>query len=431
MWVGRTSGNTQLERLIMESSTHIVPVDCISDLQKKIDKLNRKAVKIGTTPITLTLGDKIILSETYDHEWVVRTADDKRRFGPRTVECQEVTVAGEAPKYDGWMFIATLEPVGDKNLIRAIEGIEGLSAYRETVGICEHCNKTRRRNDTYVVQHNDGTRKVVGKSCLKDFLGHTNPNQLAAWAAMILQLEEIAAGYADEDAYERCGTSSWPLEEFLPAVSGCIRANGWASRTAAKENFGTVSTADQVLYVLQMPHGEKRNKAYAEIAPSQREIDRASAALQWCQDGVDFADNDYLMNLNVIAQAGSTTAKQAGYAASMLIAHAKFEDRELERKKRDERPESHHIGNIGERLEMTLTCERIHEVESDYGCSGIHKLVDQDGNDLTWFASGSATWIDEGETVTVKATVKKHDEFRGRKQTIVNRVKEVKVPATV
>ena len=61
-------------------------------------------------------------------------------------------------------------------------------------------------------------------------------------------------------------------------------------------------------------------------------------------------------------------------------------------------------------------------VEGTYGVTGIHRLRDEQGNLLVWFASGSTEWLKEGETVKVKATIVSHDEFRGEKQTKVNRV---------
>ncbi len=59
--------------------------------------------------------------------------------------------------------------------------------------------------------------------------------------------------------------------------------------------------------------------------------------------------------------------------------------------------------------------------ENDFGVTGIHKLVDMSGNDLTWFASGGRV-IDDGSTVWIAGSVKDHSEFNGRKQTILSRV---------
>jgi len=51
----------------------------------------------------------------------------------------------------------------------------------------------------------------------------------------------------------------------------------------------------------------------------------------------------------------------------------------------------------------------------------LHKFLQDGSNVLVWFGSKELD-VALGETVTIKATVKRHDEFNFVKQTIVNRV---------
>lgn len=418
----------------MATSTHFVPVTSIDDLRSKIAKLAKRAARIGCEPITMVEGATVTLHETRDmREWIV---DPQMATTGKVVDAITVTVTGETPKFAGWQFLATLEPLGEENIIRTyVDAGEdtNLSEYRSRIGECDHCCKQRRRKDTYVVQHDDGSRKMVGKNCLRDFLGHSNPNQLASFAELILELEAIAGEYCDDESYERCGVASWDIDMFLAMSSAAVRSFGWTSRSAARDSFdGKVATADIVVaHLSAKTHDDNWAEMDKKLTPAKREADRASEALQWCLTHVPAEDNDYLTNLRLIAQTGRVTSRHAGYAASMLIAHAKFEERQLESQRREDRPESHHIGSVGERLTLKVTCEKIIETVSDWGCTGIHKLVDEAGNDLTWFASGSSEWIDEGATITVKATIKSHDAYNGRKQTVVNRVKEFTPKAKV
>ena len=64
------------------------------------------------------------------------------------------------------------------------------------------------------------------------------------------------------------------------------------------------------------------------------------------------------------------------------------------------------------------------EREGDYGLTTILKLADESDNILTWFASGSKSY-QKGDKVSLKATIKKHDEFKGVKQTVITRAKEI------
>ena len=48
---------------------------------------------------------------------------------------------------------------------------------------------------------------------------------------------------------------------------------------------------------------------------------------------------------------------------------------------------------------------------------------DETGNEFTWFTGGAKGFV-VGDAVTVKATVKRHDVYRGVKQTVLNRVQK-------
>jgi len=102
----------------------------------------------------------------------------------------------------------------------------------------------------------------------------------------------------------------------------------------------------------------------------------------------------------------------------------------------DDRPPSNWIGAIGERVVATVTVHRVKlvgDVDSPYGPRYLHVMTDAAGNEVRWFGStrlqvpvegrpGALRGVEDGETVRVKMTVKRYEEYQGRKQTIVSRV---------
>ena len=50
-------------------------------------------------------------------------------------------------------------------------------------------------------------------------------------------------------------------------------------------------------------------------------------------------------------------------------------------------------------------------------------MEDKNGNNIKWFSSGTTTYLEDGQTYKIKATVKKQEEFKNKKQTIVTRLK--------
>jgi len=66
---------------------------------------------------------------------------------------------------------------------------------------------------------------------------------------------------------------------------------------------------------------------------------------------------------------------------------------------------------------------QLRTVDGQYGLSTLVKLVTDEGNLLSWFASGS---VDEdvcvGDRVTVVGTIKRRSEYRGTRETQLTRV---------
>jgi len=83
------------------------------------------------------------------------------------------------------------------------------------------------------------------------------------------------------------------------------------------------------------------------------------------------------------------------------------------------------IGSEGERLDLTVTVEKILAFENGYGGTYLHIMRDEEGNRLVWFASAtskSGNQMEEGETWAVRGTVKTHDRYQGERQTRLTRV---------
>ena len=89
---------------------------------------------------------------------------------------------------------------------------------------------------------------------------------------------------------------------------------------------------------------------------------------------------------------------------------------------------SEYIGEIGKRMELTLTLERRTWFETEsyagYGMTTtwIHCFKDEHGNVLVWKTSNCLD-IEEGETIKCKATIKDHSVYRNKKQTLITRLK--------
>lgn len=93
-------------------------------------------------------------------------------------------------------------------------------------------------------------------------------------------------------------------------------------------------------------------------------------------------------------------------------------------KEGSEKKVSSWVGYQGERKTFSLTIERLIPTSSEWGNSYLHSSKDEDGNVITFFNRNKLG--EEGETITITGTVKKRDDYKGIKQTVLNRVKVAK-----
>ena len=90
---------------------------------------------------------------------------------------------------------------------------------------------------------------------------------------------------------------------------------------------------------------------------------------------------------------------------------------------------SEYIGEEKERLrDLHVTLVGSRTVESYYGTSILYTFKMGD-NVLTWFCSGAGLDedIENGDTILLTGTVKKHQIYNGVKQTVLNRCKAIKI----
>ncbi|HEY8425534.1 MAG TPA: hypothetical protein VIK73_05920, partial [Limnochordales bacterium] len=87
--------------------------------------------------------------------------------------------------------------------------------------------------------------------------------------------------------------------------------------------------------------------------------------------------------------------------------------------------ESRHIGRVGERIEAVVEVVRTLHLDGDWGGSVLHVMRDDDGNELVWFAS--RTELQVGRRYRIRGTVKRHEEYRGRKRTVLTRCRAEEV----
>lgn len=99
---------------------------------------------------------------------------------------------------------------------------------------------------------------------------------------------------------------------------------------------------------------------------------------------------------------------------------------------------SQYVGNVGDKYNSVVTYNGSAHFEvksfSGYGTDTmyVHNFTDANGNKIVWKTGKSlGTWLDngdwlhyeDGDTVTLKGTIKEHKEYKDEKQTVLTRCK--------
>jgi hypothetical protein len=390
------------------NDSFFIPTIHINNFLEAIEKLNRKAKKLGFAQIVVTPHDefgkeKYRRTTRYAGEGEEVTREYK-------VTTQKFSVVGQTPQVSGWVFLAALDHTENGNIISKLNSeVEIPEEYSYCSNSCDHCGHNRNRKKTYLIKKGE-TLKQVGSTCLEDFLGKDGLAQAVCAAEQLWDYQTIKTHMSDFDSYWN-GTpsveSGIPIEEYLATVVALIEENGWVSRKKAGESFGLTSTSDQA-WQLIMKKESKVNESHILIAEK---------AIEWAVNMP--TKSEYERNIQIIAKNGAVRWNDAGFAASIITAYQGHCDRVRAAHNSATKP-SEFQGKVGEKIEFTATLLKSLVFDSFYGRTNMLILQDDAGNIYKW-STGSFVNTVTGQKYSVKATVKDHVVYQGQNQTVLNR----------
>ena len=392
------------------SENHIYKIPAINmfRLEQEIAKLNRRADKLGVEHIKIN----IVGTSKEIHK-----SDFGFEFDYLINHC---VVEGEIITLKGWKLVAVLEQQSNKEmLVRELPGKICPVVYRNAnTAQCDHCGLKRRRSKLYILQNGDDY-KQVGKSCLSDFLNQKDLDSLFFKAEQLLSIGSIA----QEAQEENWGSSSdlcVPLEKFVIVCAMLIRCFGWVSKSTSYENNGSGSTCS-----LAWELCTKINKStYEELLKNknavfkQEDFELAKKAINWAVNIDASVSDNYLFGLGVCCRQQAVRISSSGFVASVIKAYEKNNQGTDEKSSKQLK----HVGNIGDRIQLNnLKIDHMTNIDGQYPKTLV-KFLDEEGNILTWFASGFPDWLEVNKIINATVTISKHDMYRNMPQTVIKRV---------
>lgn len=323
----------------------------------------------------------------------------------------------------------------DGKIFNFVNGYGDLAKYTsKDLCECDHCHINRHRVHSMILRSKvDGTEVVVGSSCLKDFLGH-DPEA----AVYMLQFLSSFEGFGRaDDVTEKYTFISLQLATELVLYS--VKHAGWHFMPRAKaRDLGCAATADVVCEVYNdlstrgtPVYPDFRDAIYTDFFKAT--VPKILEQAQALADNLGESElSDFDQKIAIMANRGCVDLSTS-FQISIYTAWAAKKILEIVNPERTSKVASEHFGSVGEKLIITVIPDRHNTHDGDYGTVHIISgVVSGTSNRWTWFGTGAAVWrlVDENGIVisdefVISATVKKHEDNKFGKTTVLTRVKVI------
>ena len=347
---------------------------------------NKKAIKLGCPEIKYEISEPFV-------QWV---QEEQRHY-----EYVNVTVDESEIKLKGWGVNGRIDDLEGSIIV---SGFSDMSAYRNiSMSRCDHCNESRARKHLVLVS-NGQEEKVVGSTCLTDFVGHGSALSYLSAMSWVMNLQESL----DEEGFSSGSSDGvYAVQEIVALSAAATRLYGYVSRAKAEEEYSQ-STADAIRGHLFSSYPN----AKIDVSEEDREI--AAKAVEWL-DTVE-ENSDFFYNLKTIISKGYTKNRFIGFVVALIPMYLKSLN------KVSQEP-SEFIGEVGQKkVKITAECVSIVTLSGNYGTSWM--FIMKAGSNVIKYVS-AAFDAKIGEIYNLEATIKDHAVYNGTKQTVITRAKIV------
>lgn len=401
-----------------------------------------------------------------------------KKHNPRVhsfvTEIYELSIVDILKPDDEWIILGTIDHV--EGILKPAPGqnipMENIPETLQGRSTCDHCHKIIGRNKTVFIQ-NLKTKEIirVGGSCIKYYLGYdyekildllSQISMIQSWS-ISRPLHNIWQGYAYD-----WGEPEETITNIIKYFIWFAKNKGYVSKaTATKWNEDKAqelrqkgeneydfapkqSTKDMVNgdindfnspprrsdykksydYERAMEEWEKRVEEYHKRISNIKdsEVDEVVKFIE------ENKDNNFVFNAwNFMRNDKTIKLRLMNYITSVC---SYFWGKMKREEPKIEKQESNWVGTVGEKIDLeNLEIVYVSGFQGDFGWQNVYTLKDKNGNIFTKFGvidpkfivnSGDFSSPEKGAIISATADVKKHDEYKGVKRTVLGRLSKTK-----
>ncbi len=371
--------------------TYVIPTSNADSLLRSIEKLSKRALKLGMTPPTVTkTGTKLLTMPS-----------NVSGLGLVEVEHTIFTITGQTPIIDGWELIGAIRHIDGKNIISQIPFTTDIIPvkYRDAKPFCNHCSTHRVKIYSYIIRNKDtGETMQVGKTCMKDYFNRDITQYINWWKNLdqfFTDLESDGSSSFNENDIR------YEFREALEVAFACVRIDGYSKSDSP---YPTKTDVKQHM------------TGFRKTNVKEEDVVSAGKAIEWLMKQDD--SSDFINNLHNLLNIDMVPDWSFGYISALVPCYIKSQQSQVPVLNK-------WYGREKQREEMTLVLKKMFVTDGFYGATYIHTFLDSQNRMFVWFASKDIK-MEMNVPTLVKATITGHDKFKGVKQTKINRLVVVK-----
>ena len=373
--------------------TYSINAYLVDKFEERLKKFTNKFNKYGEGAIEYTKSD-----EYYDEKSKSNKVD--------------ITVSGQYC-IKGYRLIATLDfdEASQQNLIRKANQDYIVPEKYRTSTACDHCHTNAKRIHTVLLQNEDNGEYIqVGRTCVKDYL-NCDISHYACYLACMEDIEDMS-----EEFIHIVGSKHYyNVEALLALTIKDVAYLGYVSKDIAYYQ-GIDSTFDNVMTEYRKLSDMDIEKKSIEYAEKIKEIVEVI-------NSMDDTTSDYIYNLKILLSKKVVEYKNIAILISAVACYNKEMKKREATKKESETIKSEYIGNVGDKVSYEdIRAEVVGRYDTQYGVNVIYRFM-INGNILIW--KTTTGFIDCNLPVSIRGTIKAHNDFRGVKQTELTRCRVV------
>ena len=392
----------------MPTTTLLIPSSRVYELQVRIEKFNRRAIKLNLLESKLTL--------VTESPFLKKVLDENDR--KVSVSFTPVIIDGDLPIIKGWKFASVIDHIdSNTHIVKSISEDSIPESYRTRGPVCDHCHTNRpQRKQTFVLKNSDSGEYIqVGRACLKDFVNTSVDSELAYLTSYLNMTKE----FNEYDSFSSADYRVSLVDAFMAAIK-IIDAVGFVS----SQSESHCPTKIELFTYFYGQHKEQDELFSILTLDTEVAIKKANLIIDWIKNNPN--NNEFFYNLKALVGQEIIDPKYFGYIAGAVSAYLK----EMETIAAEKIQINNEFLNaqIGKRIILkNVKIKNVFVSQGYYGTTWIHKMLDSDNHSLVWFSSSAnlSEIADPDQPITIKATVKKFDEYKDIKQTVLTRVSVV------